>query len=154
MARKLRQALPVVLPALGVALILGAVVFGESVAVKVTLVVAGLLLTEAGVWRLADPVLPDDRTYMALRAEADRFMVMVRQLNTAALALDRGDDEGPRFAIEELQSEMHRAIDRMVTYAGKTREEMEAPGHAAVARGDTASEGRGAGPGRRAGEGE
>lgn len=126
MARKIRRALAVILPAVGVVLIVGAVLTGGSVGVKVVLVVLGLFLIEAGVWRLADPILPDDRKYAALRAEADRFMAMVRQLNAAAIALDRGDEEGPRFAIRELESEMHRAIDRMVTYAGRTKEQVEA----------------------------
>ena len=126
MARNLRRILPVLLPVAGVALILAAVLFAGSVGVKVVLVVAGLLLIEAGVWRLADPVLPDDRKYVALRAEADRFMALVRRLNTAAVALDRGDEEGSRLAIREIESAMHQAIDRMVTVAGKTGAELEA----------------------------
>lgn len=124
MARKLRQALPVVLPTLGVALMIGAVLSGTSVLWKVALILLGLLLTEAGIWRLADPMLPEDRKYEALRAEAEHLVVLVRQLNTVAVALDEGEREGPRFAMEELQTEMHRSIDRMVSYAGKTREEM------------------------------
>lgn len=127
MARKLRRALPVVLPVLGVVLILAAVLQDGSVGAKVLLVVLGLLLMEAGVWRLADPFLPDDRKYTALRSEADRFMALVRQLNTAATALDRRDDQGPRFAISEVEREMHRAVDRMVEVAGQAREDEAAP---------------------------
>jgi hypothetical protein len=106
------------------ALVIGAVLFGESLAIQLFLVVAGLLLTEAGLWRLADPILPDERKYVALRAEADHFMTLVRQLNAAAVALDEGDTTGSRFAIDELQTEMHRSIDRMVSFAGKTKGEM------------------------------
>lgn len=118
MARKLRRTLPTVLPVLGVVLILVAVTLGGSVGTKVILVVVGLLLMEAGVWRLADRVLPDDRKYLALRSEADRFMALVRQLNTAAITVDEGDAEGSRFAIAELEREMHRSVDRMVDVAG------------------------------------
>ena len=123
MVRKLRRMLHLIVPAVGMALVIGAVLFGESLAIQLFLVVAGLLLTEAGLWRLADPILPDERKYVALRAEADHFMTLVRQLNTASVALDEGDTAGSRFAIDELQTEMHRSIDRMVTFAGKTTEE-------------------------------
>lgn len=124
MARKLRRILHMIVPAVGMALVIGAVLFGESLAIQLFLVVAGLLLTEAGLWRLADPILPDERKYVALRNEADHFMTLVRQLNAAALALDEGDARGSRFAIDELQTEMHRSIDRMVSFAGKTRDEI------------------------------
>jgi hypothetical protein len=111
------------------ALVIGAVLFGSSLPVQLFLVVAGLMLTEAGLWRLADPILPDERKYLALRSETDHFMALVRQLNTAALALDEGDERGSRFAIDEVQTEMHRSIDRMVNFAGKTRAEVD-PGKA------------------------
>ncbi len=124
MVRKLRRILHMIVPAVGMALVIGAVLFGESLAIQLFLVVAGLLLTEAGLWRLADPILPDERKYVALRNEADHFMTLVRQLNTAAVALDEGDARGSRFAIDELQTEMHRSIDRMVSFAGKTTEEI------------------------------
>lgn len=123
MARKLRRVLPAVLPVLGIAVVLAAVLIDGSVGVKVLLVALGLLLTEAGVWRLADPILPDDRKYMALRSEADRFMALVRQLNTAAIALDEGDEEGPRFALAELEREMRQSVDRMVEVAGRARDD-------------------------------
>ena len=123
MARKLRRILHLIVPAVGMALVIGAVLFGESLAIQLFLVVAGLLLTEAGLWRLADPILPDERKYVALRAEADHFITLVRQLNAAAISLDEGDTAGSRFAIDELQTEMHRSIDRMVSFAGKTKDE-------------------------------
>ncbi len=125
MARKLRRILHMIVPAVGMALVIGAVLFGESLAIQLFLVLAGLLLTEAGLWRLADPILPDERKYVALRSEADHFMTLVRQLNAAAVALDEGDERGSRFAIDELQTEMHRSIDRMVSFAGKTKGEMD-----------------------------
>ena len=129
MVRKVRRIVHLVVPAIGMALVLGAVLFAEPLAVQLFLVVAGLLMTEAGLWRLADPILPDERKYVALRAEADHFITLVRQLNTAAVSLDEGDARGPRFAIDELETEMHRSVDRMVTFAGKTRDQV-APGRA------------------------
>ncbi len=113
-----------IVPAVGMALVIGAVLFGEQLAVQLFLVVAGLLLTEAGLWRLADPILPDERKYMALRVETDHFTALVRQLNAAALAHDEGDVAGSSFAFDEVQTEMHRSVDRMVNFAGKTTEEV------------------------------
>lgn len=122
--RKIRRLVHLLVPAVGMALVIGAVLFGEQLAVQLFLVLAGLLLTEAGLWRLADPILPDERKYMALRVETDHFTALVRQLNAAALALDDGDDQGSRFALDEVQTEMHRSVDRMVNFAGKTPAEV------------------------------
>ena len=122
--RKARRFLNLLVPAIGMALVLGAVLFGESIGVQLFLVVAGLLLTEAGLWRLADPFLPDERKYIALRAETDHFTALVRQLNTAALGLDRGDERGSRFALEEVHRAMQHSVDRMAEFAGRTIEEV------------------------------
>lgn len=124
--RKLRRIMHLIVPAVGMALVIGAVLFGEPLVIQLFLVVAGLLLTEAGIWRLADPILPDERKYMALRVETDHFTALVRQLNAAALALDEGDAAGSRFALDEVQTEMHRSVDRMVNFAGKTDQEVPA----------------------------
>lgn len=138
--RKLRRMLHLLVPAMGMALVIGAVLFGEPLAVQLFLVVAGLLMTEAGLWRLADPVLPDERKYMALRTETDHFIALVRQLNTAALGIAEGGDRGSRFALDEIQTEMHRSVDRMINFAGQTEdavpaEEAATPG--SVARADS-----------------
>ena len=123
--RKLRRLLHLAVPAVGMALVIGAVLFGDSLPVQLFLVVAGLLLTEAGLWRLADPFLPDERRFLALRAETDHFMALVRQLNAAALALGGGDDQGSRFALDEVRTEMHRSVDRMADFAGKTLDDTD-----------------------------
>lgn len=124
--RKVRRFIHLLVPAMGMALVLGAVIFGERLLVQLFLVVAGLLLTEAGIWRLADPILPDERKYMALRTETDHFTALVRQLNTAALAIGEGDREGPQLAIDEVRRSMHQSVDRMVEFAGKTGDEVPA----------------------------
>lgn len=127
--RKIRRFLNVLVPAVGMALVLGAVLFGERVWVQLFLVIAGLLLTEAGLWRLADPILPDERRYAALRAETDHFTALVRQLNSVALAHSGGEEAGSGFALDEVRREMHRSVDRMVDFAGKTAAE-RSPGDA------------------------
>jgi hypothetical protein len=132
------------------ALVIGAVLFGEPLVVQLFLVVAGLLLTEAGLWRLADPILPDERKYLALRMETDHFTALVRQLNAAAIALDEGDVSGSRFALDEVKREMHRSVDRMVDFAGKTHEDV--PATAAGGDRDAASDSTPAGQSKAAGQ--
>lgn len=124
--RNVRRFIHLLVPAIGMALVLGAVIFGERLLVQLFLVVAGLLLTEAGIWRLADPILPNERKYMALRAETDHFTALVRQLNTAALAVGEGDRDGPQLAIDEVRRSMHQSVDRMIEFAGKTGDEVPA----------------------------
>ncbi len=132
--RQFRRLIHLLVPAVGMALVIGAVLFGEQLAVQLFLVVAGLLLTEAGLWRLADPILPDERKYIALRVETDHFTTLVRQLNAAALDVDGGDPTGPQLALDEVRTEMHRSVDRMVGFAGKTPEEAR-PSEAGVGNG-------------------
>jgi hypothetical protein len=122
--RKARRFLNLLVPAIGMALVIGAVLFGESIGMQLFLVVAGLLLTESGLWRLADPILPDERKYIALRSETDHFTALVRQLNTAALAVDRGDESGSRLTLDEVRLAMHHSVDRMVEFAGMTADEL------------------------------
>jgi hypothetical protein len=100
------------------------------VVTQLFLVVAGLLMTESGFWRLADPFLPDERKYMALRTELDHFTTLVRQLNSAALARDREGDPENRHLFDEVRDKMHDSVDQMVRFAGKTVDEIgtEAPG--------------------------
>lgn len=124
--RKLRRTLHLLGPVVGMALVIGAVLFADSMGIRLFLVVAGLMLTEAGIWRMADPLLPDERRFMALRAETDHFIALVRQLNSAALALEQGDTAGSSFALDEVRREMHRSVDRMVEFAGKVESEASA----------------------------
>jgi hypothetical protein len=123
--RQLRRIVYFLVPAMGMALVLGAVIFGERLLVQLFLVVAGLLMTEAGFARWAEPILPDERRYLPLRAETEHFVALVRQLNTVAVALAEREDGAPPFALDEIQSQMRRSVDRIVDLAGRTVEEPE-----------------------------
>jgi hypothetical protein len=126
--RKLRRALHFVVPAMGIALVLGAVIFGTSLWLQLFLVAAGLLMTEAGFFRWADPILPDERRYLALRNETEHFVTLVRQLNTVAVALAEREDGAPPFALDEVESRMHRSVDRMIALAGQVGDTAELVG--------------------------
>jgi hypothetical protein len=121
--RKLRRVLHFLVPAMGMAMVLGAVIFGTSLWVQLFLVVAGLLMTEAGFARWADPILPDERRYHALRQETEHFVALVRQLNTVAVALAEREDGAPPFALDEVESRMRQSVDRMVALAGRVGDE-------------------------------
>lgn len=107
----------------GVVLVLAAVLFITDTRAKVAAVVAGLFLVEIGVWRVARPILPDQRRFRALRGEVDDFIILVRRLNSAALGA-RAEDYEERRRLEDVRSAMHEAVERMVGYAGRTDPEI------------------------------
>ena len=109
---------------LGVLVILGAVLLIKPLRQQLAVVVGGILLVEAGVWKLAHLVLPEQRQYHALRAEGDWFMGLVRQLNAAALAVKADDSPANRQEFDDIQAAMRQTIDRMAAVAGKTDAEL------------------------------
>ena len=117
--RTLRRVINVLAPAMGIVLVIGAIFADTSLPVQIFLVLAGLLLAEAGLRRLGEPMLPDARKYHPLRRETDHFMALVRQINAAAVAMEEGDEAGSRFALDEVRTEMHRSVERLAQYAGR-----------------------------------
>ena len=116
------------LPVLGTLVILGAVLLVGDVRAQIVLVVAGLILVEVGIWKLASPLLPNERRFHALRAEVDRFIDLVRELNEAAV---RGRDAAgadESASLERTRAGMHASVERMTHVAGKTDQELEAEG--------------------------
>ncbi|MDX1488632.1 MAG: hypothetical protein R3268_10560 [Acidiferrobacterales bacterium] len=123
--RKLRILINNALPFVGVVLILGAVlILREDLRIQVAVVGLGMLLIEMGVWRFGDKVLPSERKNLALRAETDRFIDLVRALNAAALAVKAHDSPETRQAFQHVQETMQQAIGRMAEVAGKTDAEL------------------------------
>jgi hypothetical protein len=117
--RKLRKAVDVGLPIVGVIVVLSAVLLFYDMYTQIALVVIGVLLIEAGIWKLASPLLPSQRRHQALRAEVDTFVGLVRDLNTAALEREgaRGPEAEAEFAA--VRERMHASVERMAEYAGK-----------------------------------
>lgn len=123
--RKLRTFINNALPFVGVALILGAVlILREDLRIQIAVVGLGMLMIELGVWRFGHKVLPSERKCLALRAETDRFMELVRELNAAALAVKAYDSPETREAFQQVQETMQQAIGRMAEVAGKTDAEL------------------------------
>ena len=121
--RRFRRTVELALPIAGVVLVLGAVLLlPGSLMVQLGVVLAGLVLIEAGVWHLASPVLPSERKYVALRREVDGFILLVRRLNRATLALASDSSSANRAKLLEVRDEMLDSVRRMERVAGRTEE--------------------------------
>lgn len=113
------------LPVLGVAIVLSAVVWGGGGWVPIWMAVTGLLMVEAGVWRLGSRVM-HERRYMPLRREVQRFVGLARDLHHASAALHAGGSPEVRQKREEALAAMRASLDRIVAVAGKTEEDLAA----------------------------
>lgn len=112
-----RELIERALPIGGTIIIFGALLLlGTNLHVQIIAVLIGLLLVEAGTFRITQRALPDDRRYTSLRAEVDDFIRLVRRLNDAAVARDRDPAAAAEF--EAVQLEMEEAIGRMADTAG------------------------------------
>jgi hypothetical protein len=124
--RNLRRIVDMIIPFIGIALVLGAVLFIVQLRIQVIVVILGILVIEAGIWKVAHPLLPEERRYLALRQEGDDFIRLIRRLNHAAIDLKTGGSPVAVQQVDQLRSEMVMAIDRMVRVAGKTQSELDA----------------------------
>ena len=124
--RRWRRRLDPCVSVLGILVILGAVLFSQELRTQILVTTCGIVLMEVGVWRLAQRLLPSERQYNALRAEVDRFLQLVRHLNTAALTRKAHDTPETRQAFAQVYQEMQQAVARMATLAGKTDAELAA----------------------------
>lgn len=119
--RVIRKSIDIGLPLVGVAVILAAVlIVRDDLRLQLAIVGLGMVVLELGVWKAAHRVLPTGRRYLALRAESDQFLQLVRELNTAALAVSRDDSQAHKQAFEEVRGAMRKSVERMVAVAGKT----------------------------------
>src|SRR5512140_3543762 len=93
-----------------------------DVAMRVVLVVVGVVLIHAATWKLPYSVVSNERRFRQLRGELDEFVWLVRELNAAAVEA-RGDPAAEdRF--EDLHTAMQESLERMAMYAGRTDEEL------------------------------
>ena len=122
--RTLRQVTDKGMPIVGVIVVLSAVLFIDELRLQLAVVIVGLFLVEAGVWNLSQWLLPNDRQYVGLRAEGDHFIMLIRQLNEAAIKLKEQEDEAHREAFEAVRDAMHESVDKMTQLAGKTEHDV------------------------------
>ncbi len=118
--RWMRKIFDVGLPITGMVLVFLAALWVQDLQLRVILILIGLLLIWVGVWKLANPLYPNERRFHDLRVEVDRFIALVRDLNQAALVqrLGEGDAESPERYDRALQA-MRKSVDRMASLAGQ-----------------------------------
>lgn len=120
--RDLRKLLAFGLPVLGTILVFAAILvpaISFNLQIQIGVVLVGLLIIEAGVWRLTAKILPNERRYLALRAEVDGFVDRIRVLNAHGIKLRNADTESMRGAFRETLDALHAAVDRMAEVAGR-----------------------------------
>ena len=129
--RTIRRFSQVLLTLLGGSLVILAVYRFDGLYERVLVAALGLLIMELGIWQVTNAFFPNQREYKPLRKETDYFLSLVRRLNHAAVASQRGsatalDD------LDRVEAEMHHSILRMRRLAGYTAEELAAEGRAVL----------------------
>jgi len=120
--RNLRRSIDIGLTITGVIIIFGSILYGAYISLEQQLmqVIVGVMLMEAGVWRLSNKILHTDRSYTDLREEGDYIIKLIRELNAAALVRDKGEEDDGQFQI--VLEEMHSSVERMSELAGRSNE--------------------------------
>lgn len=110
------------LPVLGMLVAVAGAVAMTDVAMRVVLVVVGVVLIHAATWKLPYSVVSNERRFRQLRGELDEFVWLVRELNAAAVEARGNPAAEDRF--EDLHTAMQESLERMAMYAGRTDEEL------------------------------
>lgn len=111
------------LTTVGTLVVIYGVVSIEALYDQMLTVALGLVLIEAGIWRITQSLFPNQRAYVPLRKETDYFVTLVRRLNRAAVSARQGS-EGARDDLSAIHSEMHHSVDRMLRLAGLSDEDL------------------------------
>jgi hypothetical protein len=101
-------------------LVFAAVVLIRNLTLQIGLVLLGLLIIDAGIWKLTQPLLPNERQHNALRMEVNNFLTLVRRLNEIALSQNEHASPASRAAFRDAVNALHDAVDRIERQAGKT----------------------------------
>jgi hypothetical protein len=121
--RKIRGSFHLALTIAGTVLIIYAVMAVEGMYDRMLVVALGLVLIEAGIWRMTQSLFPNDRNFRPLRKETDFFITLVRRLNRAAVNAQRGSGSAVHD-LAQVHDEMHHSVDRMFRIAGLTDEDL------------------------------
>jgi len=123
--RWLRKTFDVGLPIVGMFLVFLAALGVEDIQLRIILILIGLLLIEVGVWKLANPLYPNERRFNHLRVEVDQFITLARELNAAALKARTTHSETLEDQMDSILASMRRSVDRMADVAGRDADEVE-----------------------------
>lgn len=113
MKRNIRRSIDMGLTALGIAVVFSAIILGANLDVKAQMPIAlvGVLLMEAGIWGLSAKFIPNQRKYTSLRDEGDHMLMLIRELNAASIAKERGTEDAKRF--QQTLEAMHNSVVKM-----------------------------------------
>ncbi len=123
--RWLRKTFDVGLPIVGMFLVFLAALGVEDIQMRIVLILIGLLLIEVGVWKLANPLYPNERRFHHLRTEVNQFVNLARELNEAALKSRSHPSDTLENRMDAILASMRRSVDRMADVAGKEDGEVE-----------------------------
>jgi hypothetical protein len=121
--RRIRASFHAALTLAGMLVVLHAVFIVEETGQRLLFAALGVVLMEAGVWRITQSVFPDERAYRPLRQETDYFIRLVRRLNRSAVAARRGSPSAAE-ELEQVYAEMIHSVERMRQLAGRTEAEL------------------------------
>lgn len=119
MKRNMRRSVEALLTIVGILIVFGSVLFGNEVGIQIQfmMVLLGVLLMEVGVWGLSSKLVPNERRFSKLRNEGDHMLHLIRELNSAAIAKDRGEEDAKRF--QSTLANMHESVVRMSELAAQ-----------------------------------
>lgn len=121
--RKIRGSFHLALTLAGTLCVLYAVLYVSELYDRLLVAGLGLVLIEAGIWRVTQSLFPNERAYRPLRKETDFFISQVRRLNRTALLAQRGSTAAA-LELTQVHEEMHHSVDRMLRLAGQTEEDL------------------------------
>jgi hypothetical protein len=121
--RGFRKAVEISIPIVGMLVVFGGVLLISPTRLQLQMIVVlvGVLMIEAGVWGMTKAILPNERQYVALRKEGDRFIGLIRKLNAAKVDFMRDDSDPNRTAVEVSRENMHASVDTMAEVAGQRK---------------------------------
>ena len=93
--------------------------FTSSLTYQLPFALVGLFLVQAGIWRMTERTLRNERRFLALRGEVEGFLGLVRTLNAQGARLrEEGTEERERAFRESIRA-LHSCVDRIVDVAGR-----------------------------------
>lgn len=117
--RSIRRFSQFLITALGAAIVVYAVYMVEPMRERVLYAALGLFVMEIGIWQVTAFLFPNEREFKPLREETDYFLKLVRRMNRAAVAMERGSANAAE-EMDRVQQEMLHSVDRMRRLAGQT----------------------------------
>ena len=120
--RSIRRLSQFLITALGAAIVVYAVYMVEPMRERILYAVLGLFVMEIGIWQVTAFLFPNEREFKPLREETDYFLKLVRRMNRAAIALEKGSANASE-EMDRVQQEMLHSVDRIRRLAGQTESE-------------------------------